>query len=99
MQGGQKIPIRIFGAVQWEFDLPYSLNLEQNDFHLFTRIKVYLGTQQFKDNVELMNRELAEISIWRHPTLMMAYKTCLIDTSDGDCRKIAYINNANNFYV
>jgi hypothetical protein len=38
------------------FDYPrYSLDITPSDFHLFTQMKVWLGTQRFNTNEELMD--------------------------------------------
>ena len=46
--------IRLFN---WEFfdHLPYSPNLAQSDYHLFTKMKVWLATQLFHTKEELMD--------------------------------------------
>jgi hypothetical protein len=40
----------------WEiFDHPYSLDLAPSGYHLFTKMKVWLTTQCFHNNKELMD--------------------------------------------
>jgi len=48
----------------WEiFDYPsYSPDLAPNDYHLFTKMKVWLATQRFHTNEELMDG----VNIWLH---------------------------------
>jgi hypothetical protein len=49
-------------AQYWEiFDHPsYSLDLAPGDYHLFTKMKVWLATQRFHANEELMDG----VNIW-----------------------------------
>ena len=51
----------------WEiFNHPlYSLHLAPSDYHLFTKIKVWLATYCFHNNEELMDR----VSNWLHNLL------------------------------
>jgi len=53
--------IRLFN---WEiFDHPpYSPDLAPNDYHLFTKMKVWFATQRFHTNEELMDG----VNIWMH---------------------------------
>jgi transposase len=48
----------------WEiFDHPpYSPDLAPSDYHLFTKMKVWLATQRFHNNEELMDG----VNIWLH---------------------------------
>jgi hypothetical protein len=48
----------------WEiFDHPpYSLDLAPSDYHLFTKMKVWLATQRFHTNEELMDG----VNNWLH---------------------------------
>jgi len=53
--------IRLFS---WEIfsHPPYSPDLAPSDYHLFTKMKVWLATQRFLTNEELMDR----FNIWLH---------------------------------
>jgi histone-lysine N-methyltransferase SETMAR len=73
------------------FDHPsYSLDLASSDYHLFTKLKVWLATQRFHTNEELMH----VVTNWLHnlaapffdaglQKLVSRYDKCL--NVDGNC--------------
>jgi len=57
--------IRLF---KWEifYHAPYSPDLAPSDYHLFTKMKVWLATQRFHTNEELMMESTTGCITWRH---------------------------------
>jgi transposase len=60
----------------WEiFDHPpYSPDLAPIGYHLFTKMKVWLATQRFHTNEELMDESTTGCVTWRHRSLTRDYK-------------------------
>jgi len=82
----------LFKLFSWEiFDHPaYSPELAPSDYRLFTKMKVWLATQRYHTNEELMD----EVNIWLHnlrppffdeglQKLVSRYDKCL--NADGNC--------------
>jgi transposase len=73
---GTNVLIKLFN---WEiFDHPpYSPDLAPIDYHLFTKMKVWLGTQCFHTNEEFKSSWMESTTgciTWRHRSLMTDYK-------------------------
>jgi hypothetical protein len=67
----------------WElFDHPpYTPDLAPSDYHLFTYLKDWLGSQRFNNNVPLMEGVKTWLAHRRQASLTQAYKNLFPDTA------------------